>query len=211
MQRAFFYIIGLLILSLGISLTIVSGRGTSPFDALNVGLSLTVGLTVGSWEFISGGLLIFSNAWLEKKRPDVMALFTAFVTGVGIDGWLYVFRHLLGDPGIVFGFFLLLIGVACMSLGVSVYLQADFAPIPADGFMMALRNRFGMGMAAAKTIVNLVFLLFAIVFQGPIGWGTLAVVLLSGPLIGYFYPAITNVYDACQRLSSGRGMKQHHS
>lgn len=51
-MKYMYYGIGILILSLGISLTIQSGLGTSPFDALLVGLSKKIGLTVGSWEEI---------------------------------------------------------------------------------------------------------------------------------------------------------------
>lgn len=47
-----FYILGILLLTLGICLTIQSNLGTSPFDAVLVGLSVKVGLTVGSWEII---------------------------------------------------------------------------------------------------------------------------------------------------------------
>ena len=42
-----FYVLGILILTLGISFTIQSDLGTSPFDALLVGLSLNVGLLWG--------------------------------------------------------------------------------------------------------------------------------------------------------------------
>lgn len=43
-----FYVLGILLLTLGISFTIQSDLGTSPFDAVLVGLSISVGLTVGS-------------------------------------------------------------------------------------------------------------------------------------------------------------------
>ena len=56
-----FYVIGILLLTLGISLTIQSDLGTSPFDALLVGLSINVGLTVGSWEIIIAFVLICCN------------------------------------------------------------------------------------------------------------------------------------------------------
>ncbi|WP_223702238.1 hypothetical protein [Sutcliffiella deserti] len=42
-----FYIIGILLLTLGLSFTIQSNLGTSPFDAVLVGLARNVGLTVG--------------------------------------------------------------------------------------------------------------------------------------------------------------------
>jgi len=44
----FFYVLDILILTLGISCTIQLDHGTSPFDALLVGLSINMGLTVGS-------------------------------------------------------------------------------------------------------------------------------------------------------------------
>lgn len=53
-----FYVLGILIMTLGISFTILSDLGTSPFDALLVGLSINVGLTVGSWEIIIALIMV---------------------------------------------------------------------------------------------------------------------------------------------------------
>lgn len=79
------YVLGIFILALGISFTIQSDLGTSPFDALLVGLSINVGLTVGSWEIIIALLLIGCNSFLNKQRPEVLGLLTAFITGTSID------------------------------------------------------------------------------------------------------------------------------
>jgi uncharacterized protein len=57
-----FYGLGILLLTLGISFTIQSDLGTSPFDALLVGLSKDVGLTVGSWEIILALIMIICNS-----------------------------------------------------------------------------------------------------------------------------------------------------
>src|SRR5690625_5555915 len=70
--RWIFYGLGIFILTLGISLTILSGLGTSPFDALLVGLSIKVGLTVGSWEIIIAFILIFCNSTLKRNRPEFL-------------------------------------------------------------------------------------------------------------------------------------------
>lgn len=86
------YIGGILLLTLGISLTIQSNLGASPFDALLVGLSLNVGLSVGSWEIILACVLICGNALLSKQKPEVLGLLTAFITGLGIDVWLFYYR-----------------------------------------------------------------------------------------------------------------------
>lgn len=84
-----FYVLGILILTLGIAFTIQSDLGASPFDALLVGLSIHVGLTVGSWEVIIALLFIGCNSFLKSQRPEVSGMLTAFITGIGIDMWLF--------------------------------------------------------------------------------------------------------------------------
>ena len=85
-----FYVLGILILTLGISFTIQSDLGTSPFDALLVGLSLNVGLL---WELGNNNSFIIDMLQfiLKRQRPEVMGLLTAFITGIGIDMWLFYY------------------------------------------------------------------------------------------------------------------------
>lgn len=90
-----FYVVGILLLTFGVSFTIQSGLGTSPFDALLVGLSTNVGLTVGSWEIIIALLLIVCNSLLTRQRPEVLGLVTSIITGIGIDMWLFLWQNLI--------------------------------------------------------------------------------------------------------------------
>lgn len=85
-----FYVLGILILTLGIAFTIQSELGASPFDALLEGLSVHAELTVGSWEVIMALLLIGCNSFLKRQRPEVSGMLTAFITGIGIDMWLFL-------------------------------------------------------------------------------------------------------------------------
>src|SRR5690625_7507331 len=86
-----FYIIGIVILTLGIALTIQSTLGTSPFDALLVGLHRTFGLTVGSWEVVVGLTMLLGNALAERKKPEFYAILTSLITGICIDSWLFLY------------------------------------------------------------------------------------------------------------------------
>lgn len=65
-MRYVVYVLGILILTFGIALTIQSDLGASPFDALLVGLSINVGLSVGSWEVIIAFIMICINALLNR-------------------------------------------------------------------------------------------------------------------------------------------------
>ncbi|HLS08766.1 YitT family protein, partial [Lentibacillus sp.] len=185
-----FYLIGLIILTLGISLTIQSTMGASPFDALLVGLHRTFGLTVGSFEIVVGLTMVLGNALAEKKRPEFFALITSFVTGIGIDTWLF----LLGDivtPVTWYGeWAAMLLGTILMALGVAFYLQSKIAPNPMDRSMMVVSNLTGWNVSYSRAAISTVLVILAFIFGGAIGIGTLINALFSGVIISFFLPYV---------------------
>lgn len=183
-----FYVIGIFVLTLGIALTIQSDLGTSPFDALLVGLSVNVGLTVGSWEMILALMLICCNALLSKQRPEISGLLTAIITGFGIDLWLFLLQGWSGSelgPGkwVCFAFGLIVIG-----LGTAAYLHTNFAPIPVDRLTLIVRDLTKTNLFFARTFVYLAFLLVAALLKGPIGIGTILTVCFGGLILNFFMP-----------------------
>ncbi|UUZ81731.1 hypothetical protein LJK88_45325 [Paenibacillus sp. P26] len=175
-----FYVLGIIILTLGISFTIQSGLGTSPFDALLVGLSVNVGLTVGSWEIIIALILICCNALLKRQKPEVSGLLTAFITGIGIDMWLFLLHHWITpelgySKAVCFG-----IGLVVIGLGTSTYLHTNVAPIPIDRLTLIIQELTGTNLFISRTFIYLVFLIMALILNGPIGVGTLLTVCLGG-------------------------------
>jgi uncharacterized membrane protein YczE len=186
--RAASYFIGLFIISIAISLTIKANLGAGSWDALNVGLSQTIGFTVGTWVILVGIMLIILNALLMKKKPDLYALITIVIVGSLIDFWLL---FILGEwqPEPFFNrFFILIFAIILLAVGVSTYLQADFAPVPIDNLMLAIQYRTGLNLMIAKTVGELCALVLAFIFGGPIGLGTILITFGLGPLIQFFYP-----------------------
>ncbi len=202
MVRFSFYGTGLLVLTLGIASTIVAGVGTSPFDALLVGMAQNVGLTPGSWEFLVGLGLITINAIIMKKRLNLLALMTAFLTGAGIDLWLLVYRHTWQPEEMLGQWLVFLIGVVIVGFGISTYLQSRFAPMPLDESMLMLREMFKMKMWMAKMALSVMFLILAWLVDGPIWLGTIIVVFMSGPVIGLFYPVMERYYGKFERVTA---------
>lgn len=188
--RILFYFIGIVIISLGVSFTIKADLGAGAWDALNVGLSTTIGLTVGTWVIIVGVILIVVNAILLKKRPDYLAVIPIFLMGPFIDFWLIIVFPNWQPEGFVFQLIILLIGLLFLAFGISTYLQAKFPLIPIDNFMVALRTRLPVNLGVAKTIGELTALILALLFKGPIGIGTIIVTFLIGPLIQFFFPKL---------------------
>ncbi|PSA89465.1 hypothetical protein C6371_16420 [Bacillus atrophaeus] len=209
-----FYVLGILILTLGISFTIQSDLGTSPFDAVVVGLSKNVGLTVGSWEIIIAFILICCNSFLNRQRPEVLGLLTAFITGIGIDMWLFLLHNLLTpdlwySKVICFG-----IGLVVIGLGTAIYLHTNFAPIPVDRLTLIIKELTRTNIFFSRTFIYLVFLIVAIILNGPIGVGTLLTVCLGGLILNSFMPFTEKILDRILTNSStlpNDGQDKKHS
>lgn len=200
--RLFMFIIGLIIISFSVALIIKVDLGAGAWDALNVGLSKTIGLTVGTWVFIVGIILIFINAWLSKERPQYMAIVTVFILGFFIDFWVVFVFDIFGIPpqSIHVRGGLLVFGCILLALGIATYLQADFPPSPIDKLMIAIQNRTGLNMMFAKTIGEILALILAIVFKGPIGIGTVIIALFIGPIIQFFFPKLELVMKKLSKV-----------
>ncbi|MCY7806027.1 YitT family protein [Bacillus spizizenii] len=189
-MKYIYYGFGILVLSLGISLTIQSGLGTSPFDALLVGLSEEVGLTVGSWEVLISVILLICNSILTRKKPMLLGLITAFITGIGIDLWLFIVKSTIYlntwfSKLTCFGIGLILIG-----LGTAIYLHTKFASTPIDHLTLIIRDLSKRTILFSRTLVYALFLVLAIICKGHIGIGTLLTVCLGGMILHFFMPFV---------------------
>ena len=207
------FVAGILILTLGISLTIQSELGTSPFDALLVGLSQHVGLSVGSWEVILAFLLIGCNSLLKQQKPELLGLITAFITGVGIDIWLYVSDFLITPEVWYTKLMTFVIGLVIISIGTAIYLQTNFAPIPIDRLTLILHELTRTPLFISRTFIYLVFLILAFLLSGPIGIGTLLTVCFAGLLLqfimGHTKKIIDRILTDMDTSSSTEHEKEH--
>lgn len=194
-MKYLFYVLGLVLLSMGIALMILSKLGTSPFDALLVGLAVNVGLTVGSWEVIVAAILIGCNALLKRQRPEMLGLVTAIIVGIGIDSWLFVLSGSITpieyySQTLYFG-----IGLLVMGIGTAMYLHTNFAPIPVDHLTLILKELTNTNLFVSRTIIYVVFLMLAVLFSGPIGIGTVLTVCLGGLILNAFMPVTARTLD----------------
>ncbi|MFC7061447.1 YczE/YyaS/YitT family protein [Halobacillus seohaensis] len=206
-QRMLFYVFGIIIMTFGIALTIHSKLGTSPFDALLVGLFRTFGLTIGSWEIVVGFSMLVFNAIAEKKRPEYFAILTALITGFFIDVWVFSTQSWITPDSILTQFICLLFGLLFAGLGIAINLQADFAPNPFDRTMLVVRNLTGLNVSISRALISVVLAIVAFLFNGPIGIGTIIITLCSGIIIHFFMPYVGRIDEAMTRQANS--IKKH--
>ncbi|MYL29763.1 MULTISPECIES: YczE/YyaS/YitT family protein [Halobacillus] len=188
--RGLYYLAGLFIMTAGIALTIQSSLGTSPFDALLVGLHRTFGLTIGSWEIVVGLTMILFNAAASRKKPELFAVITSLMTGAGIDFWVFILRETVQPETAAVQFTCLISGMIIAGFGIAMNLQADFAPNPFDRMMLVIKDLTGWNVTISRAFISIILVILAAVFGGAVGIGTVIITIFSGYIIHLFMKII---------------------
>ncbi|EFM08917.1 conserved hypothetical protein [Paenibacillus curdlanolyticus YK9] len=184
--RCVIYIIGLFILSLGVVCMIKADTGIAPWDALNVALTDNVGLTVGSWVFIVGGFIILVNSVIKRKFPNLAGGIPIIIIGLFVDLLNLKVLTFLKFDAALYQWILFLAGLCILAMGISIYLRAKLPSVPNDELMLAVTERTGWKIYITKTIGEASALILAVILKGPVGVGTVIVMLSIGVLINFF-------------------------
>ncbi|MBM4760959.1 DUF6198 family protein [Bacillus sp. B15-48] len=212
--RLYFYFVGILVLSLGLTLSVYSQLGASPMPSLLVGMQQLFGLTVGSWEVIIGACLLVIISLVRRTRLDILAFFTSFIAGVAIDLWMYIIKQIY-IPDLLLGKILYIIfGLVFIGIGVAMYLQSKFSPSPPDAMMLLIHEYMKLKLSTSRTLFSVIIVVSAYLIGGPIGIGTWIMVFGMGPVIGYFYPSMEKYFkklsDSVQPLDDEKDLRQGH-
>lgn len=181
-----FYLVGLLVAALGITMTIKGYRlGIGPWDVFHVGLYRNFGLTIGSWSIISGLAIVVGTAIALKKLPKIGTWLNMVLLGVFIDifNWLIPDFETLGAQIIIF-----ILGVVVMGYGMGIYISPNIGAGPRDSLMLVFVEKFGISIKKVRTIIEIVVACLGWLLGGPVGVGTVIVALLIGQFVHYTLP-----------------------
>ena len=181
-----FFISGVLLMSLGISMTIKGQRfGISPWDVLHVGLYKHLGLSIGTWTILTGIIIVVATIIGTKRWPQLGTWLNILVIGLFID----IFNWLIPDiSGFAGQLIIFLGGVLVIAIGIGVYVSPNVGAGPRDSLMLLIMKKTGWSIRAVRTGIEVVVAVVGWLLGGPIGIGTVALALLTGPLIHYTLP-----------------------
>lgn len=199
-KRLTLYIVGLFLLSLGVSFSIQASFGVSPVSSLAYALSLTAGLSIGMTTILANILFILVQVGLNKRielREFAIQLIIVFLFGFFMDTTLHLLQ-LLPTPETLLGrLAFLLISFYIVAAGLIAYFTAKLPLMPYDALTYVISDRFKMKFSKAKitsdllnvAVAGAVCLVFIHSF-GSIGIGTILAAYFIGKILGQFMPRI---------------------
>ena len=167
-KKVLIYCLGLFIVALGVSFSVKSDLGVSPVNSIPYVVSLKTGIEQGMCVtaifigFIALQFVISPKTFRLKNLLQIVGstVFGYFVTAanqltVGIPACSNYPMRLL----------YLLISMILIAIGVSLYLKPNLLPLPAEGIMQALVDRFGIKFPNAKTGVDTTMVIVAAILS----------------------------------------------
>jgi len=186
------FLVGIVILTLGVSLTAKSGVGAGSYDSINFALrdvfNISLSLAISSTSL----LVVFLAAFVRKSFPRFITFVTSVIMGVSTDMWVQVIRNLSADT-IVNKIVMFIIGMFLMCIGLAIYLIPKLPANPADDFMVALTER-GFSIRKAKLSIDITCIVIAFLLKGPIGIGTIILTFGIGPAVDFIHGNILRIF-----------------
>ncbi|WP_066172513.1 YczE/YyaS/YitT family protein [Bacillus marinisedimentorum] len=194
--RIFIYLAGMSLNFLGAALFIKSTLGAGFWTAMVAGIKDNFGFSVGFWYGFSQLAVMMINSYIVKRRPEIEAVITLVLEAFILDFWLEVaLRDVhLGPEAAAVKAAVFTAGVIVMSLGVSLYIMPGFPRAPVDQLFLTLSDKFGLSIRVSQMTVAASSSIIGFLIGGPVGIGTVLLVLALGPLIQFWYPKVERFY-----------------
>lgn len=182
-------LLGLLIYSFGVYLTIYANIGLAPWDCLGMGIAKHTPLNYGSSMVLIGVCAIVIQIIL-RERIGFATLFDALITGRLTQFFINISPY-PENHSLWFGLIFMLFGFLFIALGMYVYMSAECGCGPKDGLLIAI------GRKMPKIPIGIIeILLWATVtacgylLGGTVGIGTVISTFGAGAVMHLFYAVI---------------------
>ena len=192
--RFLVYIVGLFIMTLGISLSVKSNLGVSPVSSIPYTITCITGLEMGKATILFHIVLVVMQILILRKAFQMINLLQV-VVGV-IFGYFTTFSNYLSSflptPEHMTVRLLMMLGsTVLIAVGIFFYLPADIVPLAGEGAMKAVSdtthiafNKVKVGFDISMVIISLISCLVALGTLGSVGVGTIIAAVLVGSVLG---------------------------
>lgn len=188
------YCLGLLILAFGIALSVNCKLGVSPVSSLPYVISQIVNISLGTCTTVVYAVYILLQMLLNSKKFQpalLLQLVFSTIFGYFVDGA----KLILGDfclPTYFGQLAMLAASILLIGFSLVLYIDVKIAPMPAEGLVGCIADKFGKPFSRIKTLFDctsvLVGAVLCFVFLGKltgIREGTVITAILAGRIMGF--------------------------
>lgn len=185
--RLLYFIVSVMITAVGAAVFLLSGTGTDPFGMLMQGVAKLVGISNGTAHIAINATFIVIILCVDRKYIRAGTFAALFVTGPMID---LVIRLLGGvlTPALPYPVRLVVTLASCVVLGfgLSGLINASVGVGGNDIIALIISDKLRIQFRWVRIAVDASFVIVGYLLGGVAGLGTIASVLLVGPIAQFF-------------------------
>lgn len=192
-NRWIIYIIGMLILAMGLTLNTKAGLGVSPIISLSYAVSELWHLNFGDMTFLLYSIFVLGELILHRGKglvSDLCQLPLSLIFSRVLNLYSALIPYDAAQEPFWNNFLLLLLAIVLTGIGAAVTVNMKLVPNPGDGIVAALGETIGREQGVAKNIFDVCCVastcLLGLIAAGRIvgvGVGTVAAMILVGRVI----------------------------
>lgn len=192
--RITIYILGLFIMTLGISMSVKSDFGVSPVSSIPYTITCITGLEMGKATILFHiGLVVLQIIILRKafKIKNLMQVVVGVIFGYFTTFSNYLFSFFPQTDNIAIRTIMMVGSAALIAVGIFFYLPADIVPLAGEGAMQAITDKTNiefskvkMGFDISMVAISLITCLIVLKALGSVGIGTIVAAVLVGAFLG---------------------------
>ena len=151
------YLVGMLLLALGLTLNTKSGLGVSPIISVAFCTSRLLELNFGDMTFLLYVLFVAAQFWIrgkDRRMSDLLQIPLSLVFSRVLNLYDAVIPYDSAEASFVSNLAVLLAAVLLTGIGVSMTVNMRLVPNPGDGIVAALAQRLGWEQGLGKNVFD---------------------------------------------------------
>lgn len=181
------FLAGISILTFGARMILLSELGVGGLDAVAIGLAKLTGSTIGTMIIVLG-LIIIVIGNILSKRLNLFPLGVSILIGKFYDWWgILIFNRVVLEIQTPYSGYIFLGGILIAPLGAALYISSQLSTGPVDYLMLSIKSYFKGSLQNSRIFIETLFVVIGILIGGPIGVGTICIMLFWGPILQIYY------------------------
>ncbi len=193
-KRLTYGIIGVIILSIGLTLLVISDLGVGPFDTLGLAVSEITGITFGDSLLLLQlifALVLVLYVITKKTKLTILQVLSTVISILLITRLINLFGLFIDDV-LINEIFTFIIGFILYTIGIWLFMKSNTIIPPADKFCVTTASFFNIKQGTTKLYLDIattvLSLLLIFVFKLSISFTiySLIIVFFTGPSINLY-------------------------
>lgn len=203
-KRLFRYLLGFLIMTLGIAISVKSDLGVSPVSSIPYTLTCVVGLEMGKATIVFHAFLVLLQIIILRKQFQIKNL-AQILVGVIFGSFTtfcnYLMTFIAFPDHILIRLMLMFASTILIAFGIHLYVPANLIPLAGEGAMLAISEKYNKNFSSVKVVfdvsmvvISLITCLATLHSNGSVGIGTVIAAFCVGTELKWI-TKMANRYD----------------